>query len=339
MWARFDDRFWSHRKVIAAGNEAAGAFVRIVCCCAERLSDGAIDDATAMLIAGRRKVLDRLVEVGMLEPCDGGGYAVHDYRDWQPCGEETAARRSELSAKRAAAGRRGAVGRWQNGKTDGKPDGNGDGKPVATPRQTDGPVPVSSGVPTGTPSGDGKPPTDPGPVKTPPTPAKKPRKEPRDPPPFSIGEAFEALASTSQGRFAPGVDRDWTKGIRIAVAGLIRQYPNLDAWKTVGAWLAAGGEHFRGVVGPSWAAGTTMANAMALAMDWHGKGRGPVRPESRNATTPGRVSPARPTPARALAPRRSPEEEQRLLNLALDEQRRVNAALNGPPAPTEPTHV
>ena len=279
MWARFDDQFWTHRKVILAGNEATGAFVRIVCCCAQRLSNGRIDHATALLIAAKQKVLDRLVEVGMLERAEDG-FIVHDWRDWQPSAEEVAVKRSELAAKRAEAGRRGASARWQNGKTD--------GKDVATPSQGDGPVPVPvpEETPNGVSSGDARAPADPGPIaleaQDPPSKAaKKPRKQPDEPPPFAIGQAFEALATTSAGRFVPGVERDWTKGTRIAVAKLIRQYPSLDDWKTVGAWLAAGGEHFRGVVGPAWAASTAMANAMALAIDWHGKGRGPVRQTPR----------------------------------------------------------
>jgi hypothetical protein len=123
---------------VLAGNECVGAFVRIVCCCAERLSDGVIDGGTALMIAGRKKILDRLVEVRLMESREGGGYTVHDWHDWQPSAEETAARRSALSEKRALAGKRGAESRWQNGKRDGKAMASA-GQPA---RQTDGPVPV-----------------------------------------------------------------------------------------------------------------------------------------------------------------------------------------------------
>lgn len=138
MWAKFDDRFWSHPKVVLAGNECVGAFVRIVCCCAERLSDGVIDEGTALMIAGRKKILDRLVEVRLMESREDGGFVVHDWHDWQPSAEETAARRSALSEKRSLAGKRGAESRWQNGK----PDGKREATAKQPARQTDGPVPV-----------------------------------------------------------------------------------------------------------------------------------------------------------------------------------------------------
>ena len=111
-----------------------------------------------------------------------------------------------------------------------------------------------------------------------PTAASKPAKtkrapKPADPPPFGIGDAFEALASSAGGRFAAGLDGDWTKGVRIAVAKSARQYPDLAAWRLVGEWLAAGGDRFRGVLGPSWAASTALADAMARAREWDATGR------------------------------------------------------------------
>jgi hypothetical protein len=98
----------------------------------------------------------------------------------------------------------------------------------------------------------------------------------KTPPPFAIGDAFEALASTSRGRFAPGIDRDWTQAIRIAVANRIRQYPDLDEWRLVGEWLAEGGEKYRGVLAPSWAASSGLSDAMARSREWAARGRGPI---------------------------------------------------------------
>jgi len=108
-----------------------------------------------------------------------------------------------------------------------------------------------------------------------PTKATKPRttKPAADPPPFSIGDAFEALASSAGGRFAAGVEGDWTRGVRIAVAKSVRQYPDLGAWRLVGEWLAAGGDRFRGVLGPSWAASGALADTVARAREWDATGR------------------------------------------------------------------
>lgn len=128
-------------------------------------------------------------------------------------------------------------------------------------------------------------------VATPPTPSldlvvltpksakpKRTPKPPADPPPFSMADAFDALASTASGRFAAGVEGDWTKGVRIAVAKSVRQYPDLDAWRLVGAWLAAGGDAYRSTVGPSWAASAALPDAMARAREWDARGRGAISP-------------------------------------------------------------
>jgi hypothetical protein len=111
------------------------------------------------------------------------------------------------------------------------------------------------------------------PTPTKPAKAKRTPKPPADPPPFSIGDAFEALASSAGGRFAAGVEGDWTRGVRIAVAKNVRQYPDLGAWRLVGEWLAAGGDRFRGVLGPSWAASGALADTMARAREWDATGR------------------------------------------------------------------
>ena len=97
-----------------------------------------------------------------------------------------------------------------------------------------------------------------------------------NPPPFSVGEAFELIASTAGGRFVPGVERDWTGGIRIAVAKMIRTYPTREEWQRLGRWLAAGGDAFRKVLGPSWAASTACVDAMARSREWSAAGEGPV---------------------------------------------------------------
>lgn len=81
-WAKFDDAFWSHPKVLRAGNEAVGAFVRMVCYCSQYLTDGAVSKATAREIA-RPKVIEKLVEVGLLET-DGNDFRVHGYLERNP---------------------------------------------------------------------------------------------------------------------------------------------------------------------------------------------------------------------------------------------------------------
>lgn len=130
---------------------------------------------------------------------------------------------------------------------------------------------------------------DPTPPKAKPAPRKASTPKPaKPPPPFAIGDAFAALASASQGRFAPGIDRDWTQAIRIAVANRIRQYPDLAEWRLVGSWLLAGGDGYRTSLGPSWAASNALPDAMARAREWEAKGGDVIA---------ARFTPAAPDPA------------------------------------------
>jgi len=94
MWSRLDDGFTWNKKVLRAGNEAAGAFARMVSHCSHQRSDGYVDEATAIAIAGRRKVLDTMVTVGLLDR-EGVDFRVHNYLKYNPS-------RAELDAKRSA---------------------------------------------------------------------------------------------------------------------------------------------------------------------------------------------------------------------------------------------
>ena len=67
-WAKIDDGMWSHRKVVNAGNEAVGAWARMICFCSENATDGVLSDTEALEIAKRRPVLVKLVEVKLLDP-------------------------------------------------------------------------------------------------------------------------------------------------------------------------------------------------------------------------------------------------------------------------------
>lgn len=156
---------------------------------------------------------------------------------------------------------------------------------AATPLPSQPTSPASATTPPALPIDLG----DPTPPKAKPTPRKTSTPKPaKPPPPFNIGAAFEALATASDGRFAPGIDRDWTDGIRIAVAKRIRQYPDLAEWRLVGSWLLAGGDGYRESLGPSWAASNGLPDAMARAREWKAKGGDVIA---------ARFTPAAPDPA------------------------------------------
>lgn len=115
-WLNIDDQMAFHRKVVRAGNEAVGAWLRMLCWCSAQLTDGAVDRSVAMTIAKRKRVLDCLVDAGLLER-RGGDFVIHDYLEWNPTASEVKADREALSAKRAAAGLAGSSKRWRSKNT------------------------------------------------------------------------------------------------------------------------------------------------------------------------------------------------------------------------------
>lgn len=94
-WARLDDGWWSHPKVLRAGNAAAGAYARMLSYCAQHLTDGRLDRTTALSIAGRDRVLAVLIEVTLLDEVDAETVAIHGYLERNPS-------RAEVERERAA---------------------------------------------------------------------------------------------------------------------------------------------------------------------------------------------------------------------------------------------
>jgi hypothetical protein len=147
-WVKLDDAFPDHRKFLRAGPLAGYLNLSAIAWSNRNGTDGLIPrEQVARLITGldrytdnRRKVrvdalAAKLVEVGLWELRDDGDYEIHDYLDFQFSLEEMRRR----SAKKAAAGRKGAEAKWRS-------HGNRHGKPMAgamaEPQQTDGPTPT-----------------------------------------------------------------------------------------------------------------------------------------------------------------------------------------------------
>ena len=114
-WVRLDDAAPEHRKLLKLaelakqGDRGAAAAWLWVCglayCNRQPARDGFIPRAkVAQLypVRGAAGLAARLVEVGLWEQRDGG-FAVHDYNDYQP----SAADAAELSEKRSEAGKKG----------------------------------------------------------------------------------------------------------------------------------------------------------------------------------------------------------------------------------------
>lgn len=111
-WAKIDDGYATHPKMLAAGLEATGLDVRAISHCAHYGTDGFVSDTdVAMLAAGAnaRRLARRLVEVGRWERDDmRKGYVVHDYLEYNPSREDIEAERRRQSDR----GRRAADARW-----------------------------------------------------------------------------------------------------------------------------------------------------------------------------------------------------------------------------------
>lgn len=102
-WVKLDDSFWANPKVVAVGNEAAGAYARMLSYCGQHLTDGAVDDATLKFIT-RAPIRKRLEEHGFIER-NGKGWVIPDYLDFNYSREQVESKRRA----RSQAGKRGGV--------------------------------------------------------------------------------------------------------------------------------------------------------------------------------------------------------------------------------------
>ena len=84
-WFRMDDSFHSHPKVIAAGNEAVGLYVRCGTYAAEHLTDGFVD-REVVLLYGSTALAATLVRTRLWHRARGG-WTIHDYLDYNPSRE------------------------------------------------------------------------------------------------------------------------------------------------------------------------------------------------------------------------------------------------------------
>ncbi|MEH6373646.1 mucin-2 [Streptomyces sp. KLMMK] len=119
MWARLDDGFHSHPKIIRAGNAAAGLLVRVISYAGQHLTDGIVPGAVVREY-GTAPQIRKLSAVGLLHTAghecarcpqpDPGDYLVHDFLDTNPSRarvnadrERAAERQREARAAKTAA--------------------------------------------------------------------------------------------------------------------------------------------------------------------------------------------------------------------------------------------
>jgi hypothetical protein len=114
-WFRLDDSFHSHHKVIQAGNEAVGLYVRCGTYASQHLTDGYIPEHVALLY-GSAELAETLVRAKLWRRVRGG-WQMPDYLEYNPSKSEVV----DKSQKRAEAGRKGGVA---SGKARSKPEAN-----------------------------------------------------------------------------------------------------------------------------------------------------------------------------------------------------------------------
>lgn len=94
-WAKIDDGFTDHPKVIAAGPMASWLYVCGLTYSARLLTDGFIPAGQVRKLAdvdGATALADTLVSVGLWERAEGG-FQIHDYLEYNPSAEKVKAER------------------------------------------------------------------------------------------------------------------------------------------------------------------------------------------------------------------------------------------------------
>jgi hypothetical protein len=94
------------------------------------------------------------------------------------------------------------------------------------------------------------------------------------PPVLTPLDVCATLHRAAPGRFPVVEPRDLAHGHAVAIACLVRDYPDPAEWEALGAWLAAGGLRYRNDLGASWLASAHGARAVMPAVRaWQAAGQ------------------------------------------------------------------
>jgi hypothetical protein len=110
LYVQLDTNWPDHPKVIAAGLEGAGLHAMALCLAKRLLTDGVLYRAQLCRLGATPELIDRLVDVGLLEPIDEYRVAVHDWLDRNPSREAIRGNTRGSSLE----GRRGNHKRWKH---------------------------------------------------------------------------------------------------------------------------------------------------------------------------------------------------------------------------------
>lgn len=93
-WFKVDDHLAFNVKVLTAGNTAMGLWIRAGSWSAAQLSDGVVPGAIVAALGGSPADAAALVEVGLWDAVEGG-WAFHDWAEYQPTKAEVLAARAK----------------------------------------------------------------------------------------------------------------------------------------------------------------------------------------------------------------------------------------------------
>lgn len=127
-WAKIDDGWWAHPKVMGLSLSASGLWARALSWSCHQRRDHVPVGFLAMVGADHEHA-DELVEAGLWRESDDGGWVIHDWAEYQE---------KSLSEKRAEAGRKGgkASGRARREATD-EPTDEANGKQTEVASEAD----------------------------------------------------------------------------------------------------------------------------------------------------------------------------------------------------------
>ncbi len=110
-WAKLDDGFPDHPKIVSRSLAAKWLFVESICYANKFETDGRVPKAASFVKSSKRQVIDELIAAGLWEPAPDEHYLIHDFLDYNPSHDEL---NSKRDSKRMA-GAKGAASRWHGG--------------------------------------------------------------------------------------------------------------------------------------------------------------------------------------------------------------------------------
>lgn len=131
-WFRLDDDGTFHPKVVRAGNDAYGAWCRAGQWCGKHSQNGKIPLAIAHMIA-KKSVWEKLRSVGLLDPCEGDQYEIHDFNRYNPTAEQAEQKRAARASAGAAGGQKSGDARRSKGEAKREAIASAKPKHVASP--------------------------------------------------------------------------------------------------------------------------------------------------------------------------------------------------------------